>query len=570
MRRISSLSLACRRQTLTAYHYLPAQLFARLTPVRPPGRHHWIIWSALAAVLSHSCGSPRNDPPNNPRETDAGAIDVPPVSLSITFSPSEPQLAPGDTQRIRVTTEPAGEFSLQLSLPVNEVSGFLDRGRLTTNSKGEGSFAITVARDGKLTIRVSHAGSSSLLPLEVKERPVGTLLVQPLYDGARAVDEWIVSTRLTAECSDLGAYELGQTFARDAPIRIDNVRAGSPIKLLMRGKHYVYGCREVSLVPGVDNAFELTLSDRPLQLAGLDTELALGFERTTQLSEHLEDTITAMLSPFFRHQNDAGALLEAMARRASEERDFDLAADRYDWQQEAEAHFNDLGQSPTLLRERADALLRQGSELLFQANVISSHLSGSDRLGSGSFQASTVAGVEASAYSVVAAMSAASLDATAPEGMKTGEYWVRASFQFAWEPATLLGGLAANKLGDPVSAGLRPALSEAVDCQALAARLHDAQARVDTDGTFTASALTALCDSGVELLWADALGAPNNRAVLNVGAAGAAAPVSEVAIPLGFSGDWAGSLYVVPRDVEPTANEPSLPVRGQFNASQAE
>lgn len=519
-----------------------------------------ILTSALMLQLL-SCsvsseGAPVSSSP--PPTSDAGVVVTAPEILR--FLTDTARVDPGESVTVRLQISGSSE-PVRLSLVGADSGAYLDQSEVNT----DGFVDVTVTApgtQGTFTVLASAGGAQASITIHVGRGGRTEIVVAPQYDGVRSFPSWDIQVFSDGSCKDRGeepARQVGSDFSA-APIVIEDVPAGVPLAVVVRGGTLTEGCADVPALPAADSTRVVVLTtDLPLALAH-DLDITLNVEPTAEFSALLEARIDAIAAATRGDAADGiAALLDAMRAdlTPTERAAFELARMERDWYSRVGAALTEAGQIRTpgsILR----ALLLRSTQRLYQPGSLVGSVGAVASLPSTTFiQWSTVADVPAR----VAGFPETLLVTADPEPEDT----LRLGGTLPWLPHTLLMALleldVAESGQDPISA-----LEEQLDCDAIAEALttavtaDDQTTVVDAFPSCDRACTADLCWRGLEENWYRASTLPAIASTVTIAAAGRAELGDNTNI-LGFDGSWLGVASLGASD--------KVPMKGTFRAEQA-
>lgn len=503
----------------------------------------------------------RDQTPSEPKPTA-------PEDLEIELGPRDLEVDPGNSRDVTIQVTPEGVYEVMLSIIGNAYGAFLDTDRVETDENGQAVVRLTVPLEApSFVVRATILDKNSELEVEVG-RALATVVVEPNYQGGRDVEQWIVTVSSDRKsCPDEDKYVAeGVPFERGEPIEFPDVPATGPVQVFARAKQYVSGCvADVSLIPGVRNVVSLSLSNRPVQLAGLDMDVGLSFDRTPELEGALRTVAATMVNEFrLGSDSDSAALLEAMAVvygiRAPQEGRARLTdeANLRSWSGIVRRHLSARSEAESPLAATFEEWLTLGVDAVFTtqpfiAGKLISHAEPDAPLASLRLTAVGPLGPdEVNMDSAVQVVLSAAVDDS-----------VSAGFSMSLRPSRLLGGLARTAAGVSALSETALAFAEGIDCIALAEEL--AKPSLTPEEPLPDCGLACLgqvCDDALVSMWALAEQADNQSRSLEVTVSGDA-ELDTAAKPAFFGGHWAGQSNLV-------SGADPIHVGGPFSAKATE
>lgn len=549
-----------------------------------------VLWAAAAlacgapAVLA--CGTVTADPEDDPAaqgisvtnddKSDNGEVDI-------SIEPAELRLAPGETQTIQVTVDPAGEQAIQVALLGNPSGAFLSASELLTDSDGRAELELTIAADTEsFTLLVTADGNSEEVDVLVSSIARANVLVVPEYAGVRAFTHWNVTLSTGDECDSLPAYNGPTTtsFERTAPAMLVQRRADKPVTLLVSAEEYIFGCRrDVILEPNQENVIAVTMTDRPMQIDQIDWDLGFGIEESSDIRSRFNAVIELMVDAFSPAPSDVDLFLQLLIRRSHDPPAVDSQSRAQQWGTRLRGFLG--AEADSVMRDIARAWLLSGTRLLFDSNSFSGHLTHTQNTsGRAIFELASIAGLSPRGAGVPD-LYATSLTVEAEDELLTSlEVQALPSRLFV----ALAGAARARSSLAPVSPpdGATSQTSTAPDdssnesdsvtsnvvedvaryfaddigCRLLAASLTSGS----EDPACHLACVEALCQQVIEDMWWSAGNAVLDPASITVLASGPAR-IDNQAKPLGLSGTWVGET-----DFDVNGELP-IAVQGPFSTS---
>jgi hypothetical protein len=480
-------------------------------------------------------------------------------------------LAPGplaarEPVAVTVRARPPGVYRVQFALPTSNgdpldgdpLDAVLDRAEADTDAEGFATVEVTApSSPAKFELRASVGAVVAVQALAVEDGGVATVQVEPRrlnLSALRDINTWIASAYTDKSCAELPGIppEDGPIMApaaskTDAPV-IPRVPARTRLAITLRSGHFIGGCTTVeSLPPGPVTSPQVvvvSLLNRPIDLSASYLTLAFSLESAgaawqALLTEAGQSAQTALLGA---STDDVDALLDAMREASGDSRQlFENTRKGELWDDLLRARWG--SSAGTALQDTLAAWLMSGRARFastgptFRGMLSPLPQSAPAEASTARLELATVAAVSATsagfAESARVAWSASPDDTVA---LGTELYFVRSRLATALAEAAALEDF-------PETTDAAEALSEALDCSALAEELTQA----GTDGavafgTCAADCLVELCQRGLGTLWnraADAEGLTPTRLSLTATAKAFVGDGAEVA---GLTGTWIGEL----------------------------
>lgn len=506
------------------------------------------VSALLCAILG--CGGPSGDSID---------IDLPPITAgtpddlfentgaeSIRFrSGREITLVAGETNRIQVDVQPPGQHEVRFALLGQAGDAFLSKSIVPTDAAGMAETDLTVlAAASSFAVRAAAGRVDEMLRIVTLPTSEGNLIVTPDYPGRRSVTRWVASVHVDQTCAGLqgvpfpdGATAL-QTSS-EVPLRLEHIKAGSPLAVVIRAEQYAGGCRSISaLSANTDTVIYIDVVDRPMQTANLTLRMSLSVEATAELNPALGYlAFRAASSLTGTATDDLAALLDAMSSLADDPAAFEQARDARGWRTEL---INNLapGLPGVGLRTMVQGWMQTGLARLNGEGALAGTLTvlGSD--GAASLVLESVIGLspESAGFEPESAASA----------YAETEDLLRVGATLAWQPSPFLAEAATLEalVEDPARSSVADAMATRFGCPNVAALITGVgeEAGQAFPGCDEACVL-ALCQGAMVRLWSR-VEESNLPVVPWQISAGERAQIDENARPVFFEGIWVGSLTV--------------------------
>ncbi len=449
------------------------------------------------------------------------------------------ELQPSQVESIRILT--SADATLGVLILGDGIDASLDRSTTTADPYGVASVVLTApSQPATFRLRAQLGELSAELPVSVSEIGFADLRIVPKYLGDREIVEWVGDVVLGSSCQEILAKlpEHPGGLRADAPANgaplVESVPVGPKVAAAIHSGNLVAGCTEVSLTtPGKTAEVVVDVLDRPMALE--DAELDVTFEfspEPTGYQQILQAGTNVLAETAFPPGYPlSGPLLDAMEASVAPG---DLAAFQ---QHRASAQLDDSvativdafdahGWCVTLGEQSIDAALADAGT---DSSTITGRLSGN-------------ADEPTTADLVIWAWSGASSEKLGiPED--TSVSWsarpgdsleIVGGFPFSatrlaghWMHATVI-----SLYG--TSATVASALASEIDCDAVGSA-------VSGFASCDAACGAALCEAGLAVLWENGL-ASQSAVGQTTFSLSAAAGVDADAVPVVFTGTWAGSL----------------------------
>jgi hypothetical protein len=500
-----------------------------------------------AAAVGAGCSGPESDlatlpevPADNP-EAPTGDADSSVTSIGFQVG-GELILRAGQTASIRIQVQPPGEYDVRFALLGETRDAFLSRDVTKTDASGLADTSLTVlAASSSFGVRAAAGAASKMLHIVTLEASEGSLIVTPQYEGNRAHPAWTASVHVNQTCAGLQGIPFPDgsiiVTAIGDSVRVGGIPADVPLAAVVRAEQYIGGCRTIpALRASADTFIDIDVMDRPMQISGLQLQIALGVESTPMLNPALDElAFRAVLPLAGSAPDDLAALLDAMASLAANRAAFDQARTARGWRGVLVADLD-----PTMvdsgLRGMIQGWMRTGLGRLSQPDAIVGTLSTLGPEGMASMELASVIGLspEAAGFPVQSAASA----------LAETEDFLRIGATLSWLPSPFLAA-AANLVvvsEDPARTSAADAMATQFDCENMATLLVNAGA---TPGQAFAGCNQAcmldLCRGAMVQLWSRVAGSDLPAVPWQISAA-SRAEIDENARLIHVEGNWIGSL----------------------------
>jgi hypothetical protein len=157
------------------------------------------LWCLLCAA----CGQLRQEPDKlsagGSEPEPATMASEAPSGLDITLGPAGLEIDPGSTREVEIEVTPAGVYEVTLAVIAEGAGPFLDQDHFSTDEDGRASVLLTVPFESPdFELQASVFDKTARLSVGVG-RALGTVVVEPVYNGLRETNDWIVSVGLKQE-----------------------------------------------------------------------------------------------------------------------------------------------------------------------------------------------------------------------------------------------------------------------------------------------------------------------------------------------------------------------------------
>jgi len=500
---------------------------------------------------------------------EAGRQEVP---EALSFEPLRRALQPREEIDLTVIATPPRSYRVRFSLPVgqddNPSDAVLNRSEAETDESGKARVLLTApSTAATFSVRASVEGTvTAQLGISVSDAGVATVQVQPLYTGYREPKTWVATARAHATCAERpgipspdGAL-MAFSPATQVPV-LQDVPAGIPVAITLRSGHYLGGCASIEMLPpgpaDRPQVVEVTVLDRPIELAASELSLALGLSAadtawsflTKEGRQAIEQALLGAST------SDVDALLDAMRDELSGSPRESWEAARQDelWDTVVSQHWGST--AGTRLRTPVLGWLATGALAFAEGeHVIDGYLSPVDAK-SAQLSLTRVAGISAADAGFVS-------PALVGWSAKSDDTLVLGTDLYVSASRLSTG------LGQVVALAEFPEASSAAEALALELGCADLGSALEAAGPYAACdarCFTNQCEDAVAAIWLRGREATTKApAKLGVTAAGAAR-VGDAAQVAGVSGSWVGKL-TVSGVVRPTggpllAAEPPVPTK---------
>lgn len=495
-----------------------------------------LILLALAGPLACSnVTAPETDLPYMPKAT----------SASMRFQPGGTiRLAPGETRSVVVVSSPRSRSPIRFALLGDTQGASLDRALAEADADGAAtvslhapSQATTFRLRALLLNEKGEPARSAETGVAVSGQGFGKVRVVPQYTGKRAIEGWTASVVARTGCDAISASlpnepdgALVASTLEDEPVVVNDAPVGPNLAVAIRSGKYLWGCAETAdLKPDTTLDIKVTVVEKPIDLAAADLDLALDVEPDEAGYQELLQGATGLLGEAFAPAGvkEPILVLDTMATLALSSAAFKAQRAAGSWDAVTEQHWSGLG---TPLRAHIAAFAAASVEL--GALQITANLKATAGEPSGAtFAVTQFLGMAAPAAGI----------APANPFKWTAEPDDRLSLSgdIVWQPSRFMGAaaFAEVKAKFPGAAEMPDALAALADCGGLSTKL----------GGFNGcdkACVEALCHDALGARWEAALKASASAGRighLTVTAAGPA-ELDDAAKPVGFSGNWVGTV----------------------------
>jgi hypothetical protein len=496
------------------------------------------------------------------RDEDDGDDGTPREAIAFDAVMVPVRLAPLEQRRIPVVVAPPGAREVRFALLAGangEPNGaLLDRDVVSTDEEGRAEVILTApSAPTAFVLRATMGSASTSVDVEISASNEVKLRVEPSYDSDRDSDRdpkfWSVSVFSGVTCETLP--ETTATAERYAEgefplaITVEAVPVGS-VAVVARAEHFIEGCATLNeVLEGANNRLLVPMNDRPIQLQSSKLELGFGFDSVSSewrasMGFVIEAARTALLNGA---ADDFEALLDTMQGSLSGSRASEFAALRTErsWDLVLAETLGEEGRD--LLREKAEAWMREGQQTLFFPDAIEA-----------SMQSDTAAkddlpGATHALMRFVDIAGHAPEEAGFPE--EAPAVWsadshdtVLLSGAVPWVPSRLLGALAEApaKVAHPTAQTTAEALAFELGCSVVASALVTASpgwlyGPSGDDKACTGTCAAKLCRAAVAEMWERAtLASGDTPQQFDFSATGAATVGNEGEVVLLENGSWVG------------------------------
>ena len=487
-----------------------------------------------------------------------GSSSEAPTLRFVVDHPSEIQtLFPEEIREFQVEATPPDIYRVRFSLvpvegmPPHDAS--LDRTDAQTDQSG--LVSVTVRAPSVVTQFTLQAAIGSMsatsLTIDVQTQGEAELQVVPEYNGQRPIREWVANAYMNITCSELSQKQpIDRGLPSDSTLFSATSVYGIPPRLTVsvapymavtaRAGHYAFGCANFDQ-PLINelNTVRVPVANQPILLAGVDVDLTLGIDETTNdWIERLETAASEVLAAFTAGtENDLVLLLDTMRDRlddAGEREAFQNARESQAWEIEILPSLSSM--DGLLLRNELSVWIESGLEALSSERAFVGRVMAPKTADEGArLSLLEVGGADAERAGFVPIVDA-TWTADPNDTIALGA-------TLRWSPAALVTGLAESQAALTYSDidSLSQALAQLISCEALGDVLvSDVESNVvfsDCDAT----CMSELCESALIELADRARGASETQHQLQLSAAGAAL-VDDEARLVSFEGSWRGTF----------------------------
>jgi len=533
-------------------------------------------------LLGLSTCSTHGSPPSLEGDgSEGGGTGDPPHMADVTLSvrvmaldnsgPVDPlKLSAGQSVALVVSSKPAVAHNVRFALLGDALDAALSATDVPTNSlSGSGQVVLTAPTEPKaFGVRVTTEDAEPFyLAAAVPSTGAARILLRAQYGGERGVTSWTATAWENTTCADLRGAPPADSdnvvTSSTFPVPLD-VQAGVKLAVVLRGGHYVWGCRTVdAAVEGAFPVLDVTLADVPIKLEQSALRFTLELSPKEPLVNALAPLEGALAGALVGGTtDDVKALLDAMQGTLRDASAFRSTRKAEQWDSYLRTA---LGGGSGALR----AVLGRFVE------------AGLDALDGKAALVGDVVSVPSSTTPAVSLESAFGLSARrASFGVTGASTWdaqaddsVLVGFGLSFDPLALLVEAATHAAltENTFAVDLADAMSEALPCKTVAQTLvdHGESATHSTDGCDLACTQT-LCEKGVRVLVGRATDASLGSATLALGLEGTGG-IDDAANLTLLNGSWLGELEMPPleepaADAAPPSAEP-VRLEGNFLAT---
>jgi len=499
------------------------------------------LWTGalLGSLLFYGCGAAGPEEIPDPAGGAAGAGGSAFVDAEIAFEgPSAVDVAPGEMRELVVVTSPPAEYEMYFALLDAPSDASLDAsyrvagpdGRATVKLHAPGTLA-----SFKVRATIKNGPSAEVL-VSVNKQGVGTIEVQPVYDGQRPIDAWVASVMAGTTCDALASVLPGEpegslvavSSGAESPL-IQSVPVGPTLAVAVRAGHYAWGCNDTTgIAAGTTTKVKVHVVDVPPALDRTSLDLALTYMPQPPYDALLDGARSVFLGSFVMPgEAESTVLLDAMGALTPDPAGFALLRDSLGWDALADAHFAQL---PVPLTDRLSGWIDLG--LAIGAPELTGRIEAIDGVpGKALLEVQSIGGLDAAYAGVPASHLVTWTSQPGDQVVLSGTVY--------WIPSRLAGAAcragALNELATPAT--MAEMLGAAAGCDELAVALGGWN---DCDTV----CLAELCASALDSRWQTALDASawaGTVGTLEIKASGKVT-VDDVAVPISLSGMWIGTV----------------------------
>jgi hypothetical protein len=273
--------------------------------------------------LALSCAaSPDSTPDEDGGSGGLGGAPSEHIETTIEFdTPTPLTLAPGEIKTLSVIVTPPRNQMVTFEILTDspQFDGFLLGAMSRVDEDGRANTELQApTTSSTLILRASIDDErESRVAISVSDQGFASLQVSPVYAGIRSIEQWTASIHAGKTCDDI------ESFFEDGPISEQGdetavlmaVPSAAAAAVTLRGDELVSGCKSmVALAADTEQELSIEVTDRPLQVAAGELELALSVgSTTTAFAAHLENAIQTGLLHFRGDETrDAPLLLRHM------------------------------------------------------------------------------------------------------------------------------------------------------------------------------------------------------------------------------------------------------------------
>lgn len=563
-------------------------------PVLTASRRHALARGALCllglGLAACAEDAPTPPPPSEGNGTGGTGTTMPGVTLSVRVMALDDgaavdplNLAAGQAVALVVTSKPAVARTVRFALLGDALDASLSATDVETKSlSGSGQVVLTAPSEPKaFGVRVTTTDAEPYyLSAAVPSTGVARILANPKYSGGRGITSWTATAWENTTCGDLSGAPppdsdnvvTSPTF----PLPLE-VRAGVPLALVVRGGHYVWGCRTVdAAVEGAGPVLDVKLADVPLRLDRSSLRFTLGLAPKEPFLKALAPIQRALIDALdggggtdggtlpgdaTPPPDDVTALLDAMQATLRDPSAFRSTRKAEQW----DSYVRTALGGGAALGNALGSFVSAGLDAFDTTAAFVGDLTSVPSTTAPDVTLATVFGLSAQPASFTATGSS-SWKAQPDDSVLVG-------FALTFEPGALLLEAATRAaLAENTSAtDLADAASDALPCKTVAQTLvdHGETATHSTDGCDFACT-QALCEKGVRALVGRAEGTTVGSATLTLGLEGTGGFDDAANLTL-LNGTWLGELALPPAEAASagagTAEPEPVRLEGNFLAS---
>lgn len=509
------------------------------------GRVAWIFATVVASAFGlplSGCGS--NDLAATDDDSGEG---VPGVDAEIAFEHEGTlTLTPGETASIEVVGSPPAPYAFSFQLVGDSLDASLDRSAATASADGVAEVMLRAPNSAtSFWVRAKiKDGPRKDLTVAVSDQGFGGLDITPVYNGEREITEWsafVVSGKTCESFSEAFPEDPPGALVADAevgePLIVDVAPVGPNLAVLVRSKHYVWGCSDVTnLLAEEITEVEVFIKDRPVDVSEAQLDMALGFQpEPAAYDALLAASLGEMLAAFYDGQPLSDALLSHMSGLSSDPSAFDQASMDQGWPTATEQQLAAVDLTTTITAWAQDGLALEPPQITGRLEAIA------DEPGHAIFELELIGSATPEVLGVPAEyVTTITVDPDDTARIGGTLFWLPSRYV---ANATSIESLAQQPAGTTMA-------------EVLAAEVGCDQLELTGLSGCDQTCITLLCTAALEQMWTEAADASATNATYGEipFQASGASNFDEWANLTGFQGMWLGNVLVDELSAKVTGN----------------